>query len=40
MSVIQTGTSTKGNLNEERQMGREFITGFQEKSMMVNGKMG
>ena len=40
MSVIQTGTNTRGNLNEEKQLVREFTTGTLEKSMMVNGNMG
>jgi len=39
MSVIQTGTNMRGNLNEERLMEREFTTGALEKSMMVNGNM-
>lgn len=39
MSVIQTGTNMRDNLKEGKQLGKESITGSQEKSMMVNGNM-
>jgi hypothetical protein len=38
MSVIQTGISMKGNLNEGKLTVKEFIIGLQEKYMMGNGK--
>ena len=39
MSVIQTGTSMRGNLNEARLMEREFIIGLEVKFTTGNGKM-